>query len=359
MSTLLSNLPVKDLTPENDYLNVIERGDMITSFLRSNKEDFNEIKMFALYGEWGSGKSTLMKYLEKELKSDFNTFFFEAWEFESDDNLSNSLLEFLIDESESLPEEVSGEILDTAERLFTGFAKSIKISFPGVSISGKDLVEELKAKKPDSFLKLKKKFKTEFGRWEGFITKGEKPKYNIVFIDDLDRCEPENVLNLLSALKLFFTYGEKTIFFCGVDKKAVSQAVQTRYSDIVKSGEYLEKVFDISFKMSEAVNIRKLINYYFSSEKKYTYQKKEQEIHEIVSEFFYALGFINPRKIKKLLNKFLVFRGLCHSLPEDHMYKEITPKIFENEVVFFDIIFTLYFLILVEFYPEKFKNIKK
>ncbi|WP_152971434.1 P-loop NTPase fold protein [Lacinutrix algicola] len=37
--------------------------------------------MYSLYGEWGSGKSTLMKYLEKELKGDFNTFFFEAWEF--------------------------------------------------------------------------------------------------------------------------------------------------------------------------------------------------------------------------------------------------------------------------------------
>ena len=147
MSKLLPNLPIEDLTPENDYLNVIERGDMIKSFLLSNKEEFSQIKMFALYGEWGSGKSTLMKYLEKELKNDFNTFFFEAWEFESDDNLSNSLLEFLLDESESLSEEISGEILEVAERLFTGFAKSIKISFPGVSVSGKEIMESFEKTK--------------------------------------------------------------------------------------------------------------------------------------------------------------------------------------------------------------------
>ena len=92
---LLANLPIANLTKENDYLGVLEKGNLISTFLKGNKERFEEIKMFSLYGEWGSGKSTLMKYLEKDLNNEFNTFFFEAWQFEKDENLALSLLEFM------------------------------------------------------------------------------------------------------------------------------------------------------------------------------------------------------------------------------------------------------------------------
>ncbi|MCB0458142.1 MAG: hypothetical protein KDC91_10400, partial [Flavobacteriaceae bacterium] len=112
MSKLLNNLPVEDLTTENDYLGIIEKGDLIKMFLESNTDEFKDIKMFTLYGEWGSGKSTLMKYLEKELKGGFNTYFFEAWEYESDYNLSISLLEFLIKKSTTVSEELAKNILN-------------------------------------------------------------------------------------------------------------------------------------------------------------------------------------------------------------------------------------------------------
>jgi hypothetical protein len=58
---LLSNLPIDDLTSETDYLGIIDKGDLIKTFLIGNKDQFHEIKMFSLYGEWGSGKSSLMK----------------------------------------------------------------------------------------------------------------------------------------------------------------------------------------------------------------------------------------------------------------------------------------------------------
>ncbi|WP_439132356.1 P-loop NTPase fold protein [Polaribacter sp.] len=76
MSKLLANLPIEDLTPENDYIGIIEKGTLLKSFFLNNKHEFSKIKIFSIYGEWGSGKSILMKYLEKELKGSFNTFFF-------------------------------------------------------------------------------------------------------------------------------------------------------------------------------------------------------------------------------------------------------------------------------------------
>lgn len=46
---ILSNLPIEDLTKENDYLGIIDKGDMIASILKSDAIDLSEIEMFAFY----------------------------------------------------------------------------------------------------------------------------------------------------------------------------------------------------------------------------------------------------------------------------------------------------------------------
>lgn len=355
---LLNNLPIENLTKENDYLGIIEKGDLIKMFLKGNKEQFSEIKMFALYGEWGSGKSTLMKYLQKELKQNFNTFFFDTWEFETDNNLSLSLLEFLISEITSAGEKMAGELIGVAEKLLKGFTKSVRISFPGLSIDGKTLTEELESEKEKTFLQLKKEFKIEFVRFEDKIKAETKKEYNIIFIDDLDRCEPENVLNLLSALKLFFTYGQRTIFFCGVDKKAINEAVKSKYNEVVKANEYLEKIFDISFSMPKNNNINKLIERYFSAT-----NIDNEEMHQSwpigISIFFNAIEFTNPRRLKKVLNKFQILRSVRNSNNSSSIVDKIPNiNLYEGDSSsFFETILTLYLIILHEFYPDIFENI--
>ena len=269
MSKLLNNLPIEDLTEENDYLGIIDKGQIIKTFLESNTEEFKDIKMFSLYGEWGSGKSTLMKYLQKELKGSFNTFFFEAWQFESDDNLSVSFLEFLLEKSNTVEEEVAGDLLKFGGKLLRGLGNSVQFKVPlfpegpTINVNPSAFIDEFIKVEKVTFYKALEKFKVDFRKWEDLKNDRKDKKYNIVFIDDLDRCEPENVLNLLSALKLFFTYGEKTIFFCGIDKKAIKEAVKTKYGEVVKANEYLEKIFDISFSMPKHRELLKLVTQYF------------------------------------------------------------------------------------------------
>jgi hypothetical protein len=357
---LLSNLPIEDLTSETDYLGIIDKGDLIKAFLIGNKDQFDKIKMFSLYGEWGSGKSSLMKYLEKELKADFNTFFFEAWEFEKDENLAMSLLEFITSKNIDITEELCSDILKYGGRILRGLGKSIKLNIPlfpngpGIELDPSAFVEELSKNEELTFYKALESFKTEFIRFENEVTNGDKPKYNIVFIDDLDRCEPEQVLNLLSAIKLFFTYGEKTIFFCGIDKKAVEQAVKTKYGEIVKANEYLEKIFDISFSMPEYDDLLKLISYYFDTTA-YELGTGIEPINSRVSSFFQYLEFTNPRRVKKVLNKFQILRNIKSlSLPDKYSpFPNIDEKVGDQNS-YFETILVLYLIILHEFYPEYF-----
>ena len=358
---LLSNLPIDNLTSETDYLGIIDKGDLIKTFLIGNKDQFNEIKMFSLYGEWGSGKSSLMKYLEKELKTDFNTFFFEAWEFEKDENLAMSLLEYITSKNVDITEELCSDILKYGGRILRGLGKSIKLNIPlfpngpGIELDPSAFVEEISKNEELTFYKALKSFKTEFIRFENEITNGEKPKYNVVFIDDLDRCEPEQVLNLLSAIKLFFTYGEKTIFFCGIDKKAVEQAVKTKYGEIVKANEYLEKIFDISFSMPDNDNLLKMISYYFDT----TVYKLGviEPINSRISNFFQYIEFTNPRRVKKVLNKYQILRNIKSlSLPEKHSFFPNIDEKDGDQKSYFETILVLYLIILHEFYPEYFAN---
>ena len=351
MSKLLHNLPIEHLTPENDYLGIIETADLIKDFLEHNKDELKEIKMFSLYGEWGSGKSTLMKYLKKEMNADFRCFFFEAWEFESTDNLPLSLLEYLTEETESISEELCKEIIEVSTQLLKGFTKAVTIKTPIINFNGKELVQAFEEKKTDSFYKLKKDFKTKFLQWEGAASR--ESQYNLIFIDDLDRCEPENVLNLLSALKLFFTNGARTVFFCGIDKKAVQQAVQTKYGDVVKSNEYLEKIFDISFTMPTKFDLEKLCEEYFNPKIIINLNGEEKTLPGRLSDFLEAIHFTNPRKVKKVLNRFTI---ICAMISNHTRGKN--PKILKNDdICFFDLIFVIYFITLKEFYPIKIDEI--
>lgn len=265
-----------------------------------------------------------------------------------------SLLEYLSYRSADSTDEALGELVEIAAKLFRGFSKSIRISVPGLSFDGGKIVESLEEEPEDTFYQLKKKFEIEFRKWEDDVTKGEDPKINIVFIDDLDRCEPENVLNLLSALKLFFTYGEKTIFFCGLDKEAVNAAVKNKYGNVVKANEYLEKIFDISFTMPEHDNILNLINQYFDEEKDAILGEL---MNHKIKDFFIALKFTNPRKIKKVLNKFQLLRNIKSNSSANN-YLRLIPNIYSNDTGnYFETILTLYILILHEFEQYKYEKL--
>lgn len=355
---LLANLPIENLSTETDYLGVLEKGNLISTFLKGNKERFDEIKMFSLYGEWGSGKSTLMKFLEKDLNEEFNTFFFEAWQFEKDENLALSLLEFMNAKNIDNGEEFCENLIKYGARILRGLGKSVKFNIPlypegpSVDLDMSGFVDEFSKKEDVSFYKSLEKFKKEFVIFEDKLTAEKGQKYNIVFIDDLDRCEPEQVLNLLSAIKLFFTYGQRTIFFCGIDKVAVNQAVKTKYGKVIKANEYLEKIFDISFSMPEHNNLLKLIDNYFGTTT-YTIGVNKQSINIWISDFFEKINFTNPRRVKKVLNKLNIVREFKKLLEDEFPNIDMND---DKESSYFETTLVLYLIILLEFYPDLFNK---
>jgi|GEM_PF-2807843 len=350
LQKIKANQPEEILKTDKDCQSTIVKGNIIKNFLysllyrpikRDTKDQIiSDIQMIALYGEWGSGKTSLMKYIQSQLDAgnSFKTVFFPAWEMEKDNNLALSLLESIIGSENT----INTTNIKTA---LLAIGRGLSVNIGPVKINCKDIIQSVENYKTritdeSSFIKINN-FKNQYCDLEKNILEKVNRRKLLVFIDDLDRCEPENVLDLLSAIKLFFTFSNRTIFICGLDEKAVDEAVKVKYGNVIKAGEYMEKIFDISFDIPTP-DINKIIKSYFED-------MPEAIIN--IQNFFKEMHFTNPRHIKKILNKYLLLRYYQESkLDQDGLI----PK--QNR--FFFLCLTLFIIMLYKFEPKNFEMLR-
>jgi len=355
---LFLNEPMEGLDTDSDLFNLHPKAEIIKALITEHPEIFERVKMIALYGNWGSGKTSLMKYLANEIgykDSPYKTIFFEAWKYETDNNLPLSLLEKIMNDALEKPfTRAKTQMIKTAKTLFylgTNAVLNSSITTPVIKVdlgnAGKKTVEDI-SREYD-----RKSLFDRIGKFEkGFckaVQENAGNKKLIVFIDDLDRCDPENVLSLLSSIKHFFTYCNNVIYIVGIDKNAVSLAIKSKYHEIMKAEEYLEKIFDLSFNMPENMDIKKLLLLSFPS-------MDEAGICEL-KNFFEGIGFTNPRHIKKVINKYKLLKTL-NQLIKAKGKKELLSAIVDQENII-TTVFMIFIIILYEYFPHKFSEIYK
>jgi len=366
---LVTNKELENYVEQDDF-NFLGKAEAIRIFLEQNSTSLKKNKMIVLYGEWGSGKTSLMKHIEQTVdKTIYKSIFFHAWEHEKDENLALSLCDALTDNL-SDSSQIIRSFMKGALLAFRGFTSGVTLKTPAwlsglgldFEMSGEKMNKTIdKALKDDklSFYTSNKDFKENFCKIEHLILKQSDAQKLLVFVDDLDRCEPENVLNLLTALKLFFTYGENTIFFCGIDKNAIKKAVQTKYHDVIKSEEYLEKVFDISFHMPRTVLLRTMLTTHFKGSTLLSNGNYVSSV-EIIEDFFQSTRFTNPRHVKKILNKYEIIKGFKEFDAIAAETRAYIPNIINSDGRgnVFETIFCLFAIILYEFYSEDFLELE-
>lgn len=71
----------------------------------------------------------------------------------------------------------------------------------------------------------------------------------VIFIDDLDRCMPEDTIGVLEAIKVFFDL-DGCVIVLGIDHKIISRGIPYHYKALsehgaalpINSRDYLEKI---------------------------------------------------------------------------------------------------------------------
>lgn len=267
-----------------DYLNFGYLVDLIVEIAMNRELTPSTI---GLYGDWGSGKSSLMKLAQERIEElskakkktdeedipktlciEFNGWLFEGYE-DTKTSLCGTILDTLDDEKRFGPD-VANKAKELIEKidfkkiigkgvkfgldyLLTGGIGALtdltlssilnSIKNQTGTIESKDIEEVLAKFKSEEKTRTEiKKFREDFKQ----LLKDSKVDNVVVFIDELDRCNPDTVLDVFEAMRLFL-FVDGMSFVIGADQRLIQYAIKTKYKEVPGNNldigkEYLEKV---------------------------------------------------------------------------------------------------------------------
>ena len=248
--------------------------------------------VIGIYGTWGVGKTSLMKLIEKELDiTKAVAVWFDPWRHQFDENPVVALAHTLVANLKSEKVKEEGKKLVTVISIALGsrFLKAVTgLSAKDVRELG-DLYEKERFQVRESRVRLRDHFEMLVQRVK---QQEAEPKRLVFFIDDLDRCMPDEVLKLLEGLKLYLNI-EGCVYFLGVDRRTLEQSIKFRYKDVeIRGVNYLDKIVQLPFTVPliEPQLMGSFVDSLLSQEL--------QSCRELLVE---GLGD-NPRQVKRFIN---------------------------------------------------------
>jgi energy-coupling factor transporter ATP-binding protein EcfA2 len=249
------------------FLNQVPRATRVENHEPTNKDRYNSLKgsmgllprkpesigplsvsiTTAIFGPWGSGKTSLLRCLEGKLKErGAVTIWFEPWRYENEANLLLPLLSEIVSHvSSSKVLKKNGQkqaiklgknLLFAAARIAIRGGAAATLPIIGnkvgdiVSDFASDLFHSVGSYKPaniDLGRSESDQFGDQFRELIGMIEpqRSRGSIYNVaIFIDDLDRCDPLQVKRMLESMKLFLSE-PGVAYFVALDREQVLDSV--------------------------------------------------------------------------------------------------------------------------------------
>lgn len=245
-----------------------------------------------VHGDWGAGKSSVLRMLESAFAKDERVLclWFNGWTFEGFEDAKTVVIETIVDELRRA-RPTSAKVAEAARKVLKrvdwlklarkagGFALTAVTGVPTLDqIKGFfDLantvvskprehlsLEDLKgvAQKAGEFLKEAPDeadhlpehihaFREEFKE----LLDAAEIDQLVVIVDDLDRCLPKTAIATLEAIRLFL-FVQRTAFVIGADELMIEYAVREHFPDLPPSAgpvsyarNYLEKLIQVPFRI--------------------------------------------------------------------------------------------------------------
>lgn len=213
----------------------------------------------ALQGEWGSGKTSLMNSLKKNLSdsddSKFHSIWLNTWEYALMKDAQSTLIDIIT----KLIQEVSDKIgleKPQKERLLNGIKKigvtALRIggAFHSLGNAVADEIEKNgKVENTATIGEIRDELETII---ENFINNDKRNGF-IFFIDDLDRIDPPVAVQLLELLKNIFTL-KNCVFILAIDYDVVIKGLEPKFGKLSELNErefrsFFDKIIQVPFSM--------------------------------------------------------------------------------------------------------------
>ena len=231
---------------QDDELGREQIAERLTELICSQQEPF----IISIDGQWGSGKTFLLKRWQRDLENDgFRAIYYNAWE---DDFCDDPLLAIIGQLSHQFEEDNFRKIAiqtgKLAVRLIAKNVRSVIEKKTGMILdtdlgeqNGRDLLQDYLDQR-----ETKDRLKEELTRLSTAVAK-ETGRPLVFIIDELDRCRPTFAIELLERVKHIFDV-PNLIFVFGVNRVEICKSLQSVYGEI-DADLYLRRFFDIEFSL--------------------------------------------------------------------------------------------------------------
>ena len=253
--------------------------------------DYN---VFSINAPWGGGKSYFIENLAELIGDDAICISYNAWESDFYNNPLVPLvteLMYKLEQVISEKDEIYKDLIKTKKTLKDIFDK---ITF-NTSIGPFGFAYDPNKPTVESDYIALKKLKEKLRSGLGFLQEKLNKKI-IIFVDDLDRCNPKYAIETLETIKHFFGI-KNIIFVLAVDKKQVENIVKTIYGIAPETSDiegYLKKFIDVEFNLPAPV-YTDFISFQLQ-------QIVECSKHFIETERWYCFGIIEDNNIIHIEN---------------------------------------------------------
>ena len=263
----------------------------------------------ALQGDWGTGKTSFLQAMKSDFEakgSGIKTIYFNTWQysqFKMSENLYASFISNIVNAlgesgKDEKVKESAKSIIKNVFKISSRLAKNaIKES---INIDIDELEEEIAAKEMEKAQTIKS-LKAEFADMVK-KTKGEGGRV-VIFVDDLDRLNPEIAVELLEVMKLFMDVPD-CIFVLAIDYEVVVSGVRKKFGNDMseeKCRSFFDKIIQLPFRMPvNSYNIEGMI-------RKILGQRINTYIKQVSVLVKNTLG-ANPRTLKRVANSFFLLQ---------------------------------------------------
>lgn len=343
---------VNDQPTDTDALDFTPYVETLADIIQTG----NTPLTIGVFGTWGSGKTSLMKMVKKNLPDDFTVAWFDAWKYDKEETLWRAFLlnvlfavEKKSGETEELKtlktmlyrglefEKTGGVTIDLAKlgakvaegaiqiglsfipplATLADMAKELQKSGLGNAAGGfETAIQRERIKIYVEQVRSLEQFQDKFATLvQSYIV----PNRLVVFVDDLDRCLPEKAIEVLEVIKLFLDV-ENCVFVLGLDQEVIARGIEMKYKEFgakqdgdkeqkftIEGVRYLEKIIQLPFQIPPVEQ---------SDMGDFVHGLSADWPHEECPKVFSVGLGDNPRQIKRTVNTFLMLWKLAEKRKE-------------------------------------------
>jgi hypothetical protein len=311
----ITDSPISKL--EQDFLSVEKYAKSLSKFIIQSDTPIT----IGLQGEWGTGKTSLMSLLLEQFNRDENenqiaSSWVNTWEYSMFRGVHETTPSVLKGMLEKLKESCgdhwtilheADDKIRKATRFFGNLANQVIANQTGVDLKDAAGSSSDSRRVVAEIAEIKKLISDLI---QELINHEENPVKKVVFfVDDLDRIQPSDAVEVLESLKNIFDI-PNCVFILAIDYDVVVKGLESKFGPKTKENErefrsFFDKIIQVPFSMPVgAYNINSFLKNKLLD---LDVQVTDEEVSHITKIVSYTVGS-NPRSLKRYLNTFSLIK---------------------------------------------------